>query len=60
MLKKIIKISFVLLLLVGTAVAYVYFGVFEQKVNTDGKESVCFYVKSNSTFDDLVNGLVEN
>tara|TARA_B100000795_G_C22803069_1_gene443022 strand:- start:3496 stop:4527 length:1032 start_codon:yes stop_codon:yes gene_type:complete len=59
MMKKIVKISSLLLLLVGLAVAYIYFGVFEQKVNTDGKESVYFYVKSQSTLDDLVDGLLQ-
>jgi UPF0755 protein len=57
---KIIKILFVLALLVGVAVSYVYFGIFEQKINTGEKEEVYFYLNSNTTFDDLVNGLVEN
>jgi UPF0755 protein len=59
-MKKIIKILFVLALLVGVAVSYVYYGVFEQKINTGEKEEVFFYLKSNSSFDDLVNGLVES
>lgn len=60
MIKKLIKILSVLMLLVALAVAYVYYGVFEQKVNTKDQSSVYFYVKSNSTFEDLVDGLVEN
>ena len=57
-MKKIIKILFVLGLLVGIAVSYVYYGVFEQKINTGEKEEVYFYLKSNSSFDDLVEALV--
>lgn len=59
-MKKVIKILFILALFVGVAVSYVYFGIFEQKINTGGKKEIYFYLKSNSSFDDLVDALVDD
>lgn len=59
-MKKVIKILFVPTLFVGIAVSYVYFGIFEQKINTGGKKEIYFYLKSNSSFDDVVDALVED
>ncbi len=59
-MKSIIKILFVLALLVGAGASYIYFGVFEQKINTGEKEEIYFYLKSNSSFDDLIDALVED
>ena len=59
-MKKVIKILFVPTLFVGIAVSYVYFGIFEQKINTGGKKEIYFYLKSNSSFDDLVDALFED
>ena len=59
-MKKVIKILFILALFIGIAVSYVYFGIFEQKINTGGKKEIYFYLKSNSSFDDLVDALFED
>ena len=58
-MKKMFQLLFFLALILGAILAYVYFCVFEQKINTGDKEEVYFYLKSNSSFDDVMNGLVE-
>lgn len=58
-MKKMFQLLFVLALIFGATLTYVYFCVFEQKINTGDKEEVYFYLKSNSSFDDVVDGLVD-
>jgi len=58
-MKKMFQLLFFLALILGAILAYVYFCVFEQKINTGDKEEVYFYLKSNSSFDDVMDGLVE-
>ena len=58
-MKKMFQLLFVLVLISGATLAYIYFCVFDQKINTGDKEEVYFYLKSNSSFDDVVDMLVE-
>ena len=50
------KIILSLVVLTGVFAAYLWFGVFNHQLNLD-KESKYFYVKSNASFTDVIEGL---
>lgn len=56
-MKKLIKFLYGAVLIGVLALAYIYFGVLEKKIEIREKESIHFFIKSTDKFEDIVNNL---
>ncbi len=56
-MKKLIKFFIAITLIGGGAIAYIYLGVFQKKINIGDSQTKFFYIKSTDGFDEVMTSL---
>jgi len=56
-MKKLFKYLGVIALIGSVVIAYIYFGIFEKKINTGDSKTAYFFIKSNDQFEDVMKNL---
>lgn len=56
-MKKLIGFAGLMLVIAGVISCYIYFGIFKKEIATNDQESIHFFIKTNASFDDVIEGL---